>query len=724
MQERECESRLLIWQRRMEEDFSLDLTNAVPDSTEGLYTTGFSYLQYDLIHSPISFLSSILVFLVHSIHSRVYNSMYTGSVLMKEIIRLSSILWILCVCTVDGAIFEVINTSDGDTGSLRWAIGQANGTAGDDTIAFNIPGPGPHVIQPASGPLVIASPTDGVVIDGYTQPGSQPATADTPAILKIRLDGSLAAGFGDGMVIWASGCVIRGLAINNFDENGLILFGNASGGGGHIIEGNHIGTDVSGMSRSGNGLGIFVGGASNNTIGGTSPSSRNVISGNDSSGVEIRGDEATGNLLVGNYVGVNAAGTDTLPNGSHGIHIWGCPGNTVGGDSPDERNIISGNWEAGVQIFGDSTSAGNIVQGNYIGTDPGGNAAFGNGIAGVTVWSAHDNTIGGSEQGEGNVIVDNFMGVWISDATDTHVEGNWIGTTSSNLDSLGNGWYGVWIDGGINNTIGGLSALAGNIIAWNDSCGVVIDSTAYQNAILRNAIHSNGGLGIDLGGDGITLNDPLDVDSGGNQFQNFPVLTSVSGGAGGIIVEGTLNSATNTSYSIAFYNGPERDPTGYGEGWSYFGFADVVTDETGHAEFTVELLLAASEGIFISSTATDPDGNTSEFSPAVYYMTMLLNGARTGSDIQLQWTNAPAAGEYWIHGMEGNPFFIPDSGNRLAIVQQGTQSWIATGTAVDPETQWTFQIVAMDEYGLELVLSNRFGEIDYEAENIRRGIDE
>ena len=617
------------------------------------------------------------------------------------------------------ALFEVTNTADGDTGSLRWAIGQANGTAGDDTITFNIPGSGPHIIQPASGPLVIASPTDGVVIDGYTQSGASPATTNDPAVLKIQLDGSLAAGFGDGIVVWASGCVIRGLAINNFDQNGLILFGNAAGGGEHIVEGNYIGIDVSGISGNGNGLGIFVGGSSNSTIGGTGPAARNIISGNDSSGVEIRGEEATGNLIIGNFIGLNATGTDTISNGSHGVHIWGCPGNTVGGDSPDERNIISGNWETGVQIFGDSTCAGNVIAGNYIGTDPGGNNKFGNGIAGITIWSAHDNTIGGSDPGDGNVIVDNFMGVWLSDATDTQVEGNWIGTTSSNTDTLGNSWYGVWIDGGINNTIGGLSAGAGNTIAWNESCGVVIDSTAYQNRIVHNSIYSNGGLGVDLGDDGITLNDPLDIDFGGNQSQNFPVLTSIGGGAGSIIVEGTLNSVPNTFYHVEFFNGPTRDPSGYGEGRSYFGYTEIDTDGTGYASFTVELPLAASEGIFISSTATDPDGNTSEFSPAVYYMTLMVTGESMGSDVQLHWNTIPAAGEYWIHGVEGDPFFVPDIGNRLAVVQQGTQSWVATGTAAEPETQWTFQIVAMDAYGLELVRSNRFGEIDYEAENIR-----
>jgi len=111
--------------------------------------------------------------------------------------------------TVKAMTNTVVNTGDSGDGSLRWAIQQANANAGTDTIAFNIPGSGPHIIRPAPGPLVIASPNDGVFIDSYSQPGASPATETSPAVLKIELDGSLASGFGAGLPEQVGYAIIR-----------------------------------------------------------------------------------------------------------------------------------------------------------------------------------------------------------------------------------------------------------------------------------------------------------------------------------------------------------------------------------------------------------------------------------------------------------------------------------------------------------------------------------
>src|SRR5438270_5495227 len=194
-----------------------------------------------------------------------------------------------------GQTFTVTNTNDSGAGSLRQAILDANANPGTDTIAFNISGSGIHTITPAS---LLPTITDSVIIDGYTQPGSSPNTLQNSdnAVLLIELNGSAVplgpcAAFCGGLTITAGNSMVRGLVVNrftgNFQDYAIVL----QGSGGNVIEGNFIGTNPTGVAAAANGVtrGIAVFSSSNNTIGGATPSARNVISGNNQSGINISG---------------------------------------------------------------------------------------------------------------------------------------------------------------------------------------------------------------------------------------------------------------------------------------------------------------------------------------------------------------------------------------------------------------------------------------------------
>jgi hypothetical protein len=224
---------------------------------------------------------------------------------------------------VVGDTFTVVNTDDSGTGSLREAIELANANPGLDLIAFNIPGSGPHTIQPLTAfPLI----TDRVTIDGYTQPGTIPANYSSPAKLLIELDGSNVSG--TGLVIWLVGnSTVRGLVINHFGDVGIHI----EDGGNNVIEGNYIGTDVTGTVALGNfDDGIRILDAPNNRIGGTTPAARNIISGNGDMGIEIQIPGSVGNTIQGNYIGTDATGTAALGNNDHGIFTGSARDSMIG----------------------------------------------------------------------------------------------------------------------------------------------------------------------------------------------------------------------------------------------------------------------------------------------------------------------------------------------------------------------------------------------------------
>ena len=476
----------------------------------------------------------------------------------------------LCLAAAgSAATFTVTSTADSGPGSLRQAITDANVGAGPHTIEFDVSGAGCD----GSGVCTITTLTDlpcgaqVMTIDGYTQPGASPNTlaVGNDAVLKIQLR-SGGAGVGLCLSFGADGSTIRGLAIGGFVGFNLLGNGISLSTGGHAIEGNFIGTDAAGAVAVPNGSGIAVF-SPNNVIGGTAPADRNVISGNGRSGIVLSGLPATDNLMQGNYIGTNPAGTAAVPNAVHGIQNQ-MVRNTIGGTEEGAGNLISGNLEAGILM----THGETVIQGNLIGTTAEGTGPLAN-AAGIAVGSS-DNFIGGLGPGEANTIAYNRVGVAVN------------GYTAS-----------------------------------------------IHNPIRGNSIHSNGGgppgsfgsitdgLGIDISApfstlDGVTPNDAGDPDDGSNLIQNFPVITSVTYGGSTTTVAGKLDSTASSTFDLDFYRDEEclSRPQEYPEGREYLGSDEVTTNGSGIGLFNVVLPVAIAEGSRVTVTATDEDGNTSEFS--------------------------------------------------------------------------------------------------------------
>ena len=620
--------------------------------------------------------------------------------------------------------------------TLRAAIQEANANAGTDMIAFGIPGTGVHTITPATA---LPDITDPVIIDGTTQTGY----AATPL---IELNGSAVAP-GNGLTILAGSSTVKGLAINRFGHGIVLLTG-----GGNVIQGNFLGTNATGTASLPNsGDGIYVGSA-DNFIGGNTPAGRNVASGNGGAGIEITGAGASGNTVQNNRIGTDASGTAKIPNTGNGIYIdsannviggtdfsvrnlisgnalpgigitgsgatgnivqgnfigtdvfgtaplgnaqegvvivGGASSNMIGGAASGARNIVSGSVGAsGVSIVGTSTT-GNKVLGNYIGTDSTGTAALpnaGNGVfvqapgnfvggssaaesnviagntlpgiflgtadahdnlvqgnligvnasgaalpnsKGIVVDSAPNNTIGGTVAGAGNVISGNTLyGVEIRNAgaTGNKVLGNWIGSNAAGANRH-NGGDGVLINATTGNFIGGTAAGEANVIAFNTGNGVTVTGAAATgNSIRGDSIHDNGGLGIDLGADGVTANDPGDTDTGPNSLMNFPVGVSAvyDGASNTTILRGHVDTANPTTVQIDFYASDTSDPSGHGEGKTYLTSAtpdasgsfciSIAGKLPGDAALSALAPRAVPFPPYVTATATDAAGSTSEFS--------------------------------------------------------------------------------------------------------------
>ena len=509
--------------------------------------------------------------------------------------------------------FVVTNTNDSGPGSLRQAITNANTVPGLNTITFNIPGPGVHKIAPLTN---LPGMTDPVVIDGFSQPGSsQVARPGVQLILLVELSGENLGAGADGLAITAGSSTVRGLVINRFSNRGIVI----SSQGGNSIYGNFIGTDPTGTQARGNGAGIGLF-SPNNTIGGIVADrvNLNLISGNGGAGILVSGASANGNQIQGNYIGTDVTGTRPLLQ-SVGVNISATgTNNIIGGTDSRARNVISGNTNVGISM--NSSTGGvnnNRVQGNYIGTDATGQFALGNGI-GVTLITSPDNLIGGTSSQARNIISGNVTGIRTNTSGNT-IKGNYIGLSAFGAP-LGNTQHGISLES-LNAalmSIGGTEPGAGNVIAHNGATGVAFQSVVFRRiSVLSNSIYSNGLLGIDLSNNGVTPNDACDPDTGPNNLQNYPVLTSVITGTNSITIEGTLNSSPNSSYTLQFFSSQQCDPSGFGEGEVFLGSAVVTTDGSCNAIFSVTLPVAVPNGSFITSTATDsalPLGNTSEFS--------------------------------------------------------------------------------------------------------------
>ena len=412
---------------------------------------------------------------------------------------LGVLLPLLLTVSSQAVTFTVTTTDDSGPGSLRQAIVDANSTLGTDTIEFNIPGGGPHTIQPLSA---LPNITDPVIIDGWTQPGF----SNSPI---VELDGSNAGATACGLLVYGGNSIVRGLVINRFHYGGIALVTE----GDNVIEGNFIGTDMSGTVARGNGdfeniywgyPGLYMN-SSRNVIGGTTAGRRNIISGN-TFGIVIQCCGG-GNRVLGNYIGTDVNGTNALGNSS---------GIIVGGEGTNSiiANLISGNIIDGVQIC---SLRGDIVQGNLIGTDITGKGKLGNGC-GLRLGSAEGTIVGGTNSAARNVISGNQHGVDVGGNGHHIIQGNLIGTDITGAAALGND-LGVFLWSSYN-LIGGTEPGARNIISGNNQ--------ALQTWTEGNNLVQGNFIGTDITG-----------------TSNLPNKICLYGPGGGDIIGGSEPGARN-----------------------------------------------------------------------------------------------------------------------------------------------------------------------------------
>ncbi|HWN96226.1 MAG TPA: immunoglobulin domain-containing protein [Methylomirabilota bacterium] len=271
--------------------------------------------------------------------------------------------------------------------------------------------------------------------------------------------------------------------------------------------------------------------------------------------------------------------------------------------------MISGNIDGGISL--DNHAFSNTVAFNFVGTTPNGQAALGNSCCGIILQSDAYRNLVISNLVSGN----NGAGILIAGSTGTssnRIVANLIGSDLSGFNPLGNTAEGVLIVTGTNNEVGGIGVGQGNLIAFNGGAGIAVTS-GTGHALRGNRIFNNSGLGIDLGAGGVTANDAGDGDAGPNNLQNFPVLTAALT-QNGTAISGTLNSLPSTAFRVEFFANAMGDPSNHGEGQTFIGATTVTTSGSGSQNFTFSALSAVPLEHFVTATATDPAGNTSEFS--------------------------------------------------------------------------------------------------------------
>jgi hypothetical protein len=407
---------------------------------------------------------------------------------------------------------------------------------------------------------------------------------------------------GSGNVI--SGNSSQGIRILAANSTPQAVYGTAN-----VVEANFIGTDKNGTSKLGNTTdGIWIGAlSSNNTIGGTGTAG-NVISANGEKGVRVD-TGATENLVAGNVIGGDVNGTTPLGNHEDGIALIGVTGNTVG--IPGAGNTLIGNSWKGVRIDGGSSN--NVVQANLIGTNLQNSTTLGNREDGIYLADSINNTIGGATNSTSNVIA-NSAGAGIiiavvapgANASGNTIASNDIGTDLSDTASLGNKGDGIRLGPGVTST-----TVESNSILNNGGAGVTVLDATGGNTVRFNQIDDNGGLGIDIDGDGIPSSS-----NGPGPPTNYPVLTAVLAGSQ-TYVTGSMTGKAGATYNLDFYASAASDPSGYGEGDEFLGTTPVTMNASGTASFSTLVDADFSPGSYVTATATDAQGNTSEFSAAV-----------------------------------------------------------------------------------------------------------
>jgi len=541
-------------------------------------------------------------------------------------------------------IYGVAGNTVGGTSTGARNIISGNGNAGVDILITGATSNsvlGNYIGTDVTGKLAVPNSANGVIINGV--PGNTVGGTNTGA----------------------------GNIISGNQQNGVLI--TSAGASGNLVQSNYIGVDSTGANPLPNTYdGIQIYGAVSNLIGGSNGG--NVISGNTGNGVLVTSGGGT-NIVQGNLIGTDYTGTIAVSNAQAGIYIT-VPGNTIGGLTAAVRNVISGNGQNGIFIYGASAS-NNLVEGNYIGTSITGETPLGNYYAGIAISNAPANTIGGTTAGARNVISANGVatlgdsGIELdASTTATIVQGNYIGTDATGSNALGNIDGGIYFYGSGTNTIGGTSAGAGNLISGNYQEGLSVgDPGANSNIIqgnfigtkadgispLGNSLHnidfSNTASNNVVGGttpagdnhiafaqspqyDGVRIragclgnfvsrnsifsNAYLGIVIGSPAqitSPNMVTLTEVVSGNGTTIIQGSLSSAyANGQFLVQFYENVAPNALGYGEGLTYIGSTNITTGGNDQASFALSLPVGIPSGNYVTATATDSTNTTWQFS--------------------------------------------------------------------------------------------------------------
>ncbi|MFO0923259.1 MAG: LamG-like jellyroll fold domain-containing protein, partial [Pirellulales bacterium] len=413
--------------------------------------------------------------------------------------------------------------------------------------------------------------------------------------------------------------------------NGIVLNGTGTSG---ARSGNLIGTDATGLLARGNTYdGIRIeNGATGNYVGGSGSARRNIIAGNGQDGVQVDGEASDGNFIQNNYIGLASDGVTVIGNGGDGIFISGGADNTtIGGVGLG--NVIMGSRVVGIEI--DGASSGTTIYGNYIGINVAGTVIQGSGENGILLEnSASSTTIGGTTAGQGNTVVDS----------------------------------------------GRLSA--------DYQAGVSISATAGTgNSVIGNSIYDNRGHGIDLGYEGADSNDSLDPDTGANNLQNYPSLSSVTTNGSTVTISGSLNSLASTAgILIHFYATPSGGSTTTRQAKRYLGSTTVNTDASGNATFTnVALSSAVSAGELVTATAT-VGTNTSELSQS--FVATSSSGNSTPTSLAVTST------------IDGGLNFNSGSGNNVYLEAEDGGTLLGGRTQLSMEFDFQAEAIGNQRYTL------------------------
>jgi uncharacterized repeat protein (TIGR01451 family) len=573
----------------------------------------------------------------------------------------------------------------GDGSTIEgFAINQFNGDGISIVGANNDLIEGTFLGTDATGTAVLRNHGDGIGISGANNTTVGGTTSQARNII--------------------SGNVGNGVNVSG-GSTGTLIEGNYIG----LDTSGKMAADANLTSFGNHGDGVLVNGATGTTIGGTATGTGNVLSNNGGFGIELPGNGGAGNTLVqGNFIGTDVSGTKALGNVTAGIAIESSLANTIGGTSAAARNIISGNQREGIFLASAGntvTPANDVIEGNYIGTDSGGTKNLGNGLSGITLLNSAGNTIGGTASSAGNLISGNGTGtapgisLTGSGTQNNIVEGDLIGPDFTGSHPLAGGVaasnsIGIAINAGPSiNTIGAIGA--GNTIAFNNGQGIAyFNGTGFStagNTIRGNTITANGGdgvavvstntqnLGVTIDSNTVTLNNgngivlvrvdgtqvtsntisrnatdgvqvdtgtgntirgntifsdastiEIDLVNGGNDNQAAPVLFTATSAGGSTTITGTLQSTPITQFLLDFFSSPASNGPGFGEGQTFLGSPATVvaTDSTGKASFSLTVPVAVAADQFLTATARNvATGDTSAFSKTPPDVAVTLSAA-------------------------------------------------------------------------------------------------